>query len=175
MKIAILGYCGSGKSTLSTVLGEQYSLPVLHLDKVQFLPFWEERDREEAREMVSSFMQKDAWIIDGNYQNFFQKERLEQADQIIILTFNRFNCLLRAVKRYFRYRGKTRESIAEGCNEKIDFEFIWWILYAGRTKEKRRIFSDISRNYQEKTTIISNQKQLDLFVQSCTAATRTNF
>lgn len=48
MKIAILGYSGSGKSTLARRLGEQYGIPVLHLDRVQFLPGWRERDPEEA-------------------------------------------------------------------------------------------------------------------------------
>ena len=38
MKIAVIGYSGSGKSTLAKHLGEETGYPVLHLDKVNFLP-----------------------------------------------------------------------------------------------------------------------------------------
>ena len=85
MKIAVIGYSGSGKSTLSRQLGEVYGIPVLHLDTVQFCADWQERDREEARAMVAAFMQRDAWVIDGNYRGFFQEERLGQADRILFL------------------------------------------------------------------------------------------
>ena len=41
MKVAVIGYSGSGKSTLARALGEQYGIPVLHFDTVQFTPNWE--------------------------------------------------------------------------------------------------------------------------------------
>ena len=34
MKIAVIGYCGAGKSTLARALGERYGIPVLHFDRV---------------------------------------------------------------------------------------------------------------------------------------------
>ena len=36
MKIAIIGYSGTGKSTLARKLANFYKLPVLHLDSVHF-------------------------------------------------------------------------------------------------------------------------------------------
>ena len=36
MRIAIIGYIGSGKSTLSRFLGEKYGIPMLHFDTVHF-------------------------------------------------------------------------------------------------------------------------------------------
>ena len=45
MKIAVIGYAASGKSTLAARLGEMTGCPVLFLDKVQFVPGWQERDR----------------------------------------------------------------------------------------------------------------------------------
>ena len=38
MKIAVLGYCGAGKSTLARTLGARYGIPVLHFDTIQFTP-----------------------------------------------------------------------------------------------------------------------------------------
>lgn len=45
--------------------------------------------------------------------------------------------LARALGRYFRFRGKTRPDMAEGCCEKMDWEFAWWLLYKGRTRQKQ--------------------------------------
>ena len=56
MKIAVIGYAASGKSTLAARLGEMTGCPVLFLDKVQFVPGWQERDRAEARGMVEDFL-----------------------------------------------------------------------------------------------------------------------
>lgn len=121
MKTAICGYSGSGKSTLARRIGEIEQVPVLYLDTVQFVANWQERDRDEARSIVRAFMKQENWVIDGNYTNFFYQERMEAADRILILVFNRFTCLYRAFKRYFRYRNQTRESMAEGCKEKNRF------------------------------------------------------
>lgn len=55
MKIAVIGYSASGKSTLAARLGEMTGCPVLFLDKVQFLPGWQERDRAEAGEWWRTF------------------------------------------------------------------------------------------------------------------------
>lgn len=166
MKIAILGYSGSGKSTLAKELGVKLGTPVLYLDTVQFEVNWAERDRVGALSIVSDFMQRESWIIDGNYESLLQKERLELADYIVFLNFARFNCLWRAYRRYRKYRNTCRESIAPGCDEKMDAAFVWWILYKGRTPQKNRHYRDIIRAYPNKTVVLKNQRQLDAFLLS---------
>ena len=94
-----MGYSGSGKSTLAARLGAELGRPVLHLDRVNFLPGWRERDREEARAMTAAFLEKEDWVVDGNYPGLCQQERLEQADRIVLLLFGRFRCLWRAWRR----------------------------------------------------------------------------
>lgn len=169
MKIAILGYSGSGKSTLAQNLADFYKIPVLSLDTVQFLPNWVERDRDEGRSIVWEFMQDESWVIDGNYTEFFQKERLEQADKIIILNFPRRVCLYRVIKRYFQNRNNSRASMAEGCIEKIDLEFIWWILHKGRTKKMRNHIKWIASLYKGKTLVLKNQKQVNSYIKQIQA------
>lgn len=165
MKIAILGYSGAGKSTLARTLGERYQLPVLHLDRVQFGPDWVERDRAEANALVRKFMAQPQWVIDGNYTGFEQERRLKESDQIIFMDFSRLNCLLRAFKRYFSFRGKSRPDMADGCNEKMDLEFMWWLLWTGRTRKRREKFQHILKAYPEKTVVLKSQKELDRFLQ----------
>ena len=57
MKIAILGYSGSGQSTTAALLAEKYSIPVLFLDTVQFMENWQERPLEDSKRIVADFME----------------------------------------------------------------------------------------------------------------------
>ncbi|KAF1302339.1 MULTISPECIES: DNA topology modulation protein FlaR [Enterococcus] len=165
MKLAILGYSGSGKSTLARFISEKRNLPLLHLDAVNFVQDWQERDKEEARTIVRDFLTKEDWLIEGNYNNFLQQERLKQADQIYILTFSRWTSLRRILARGINYRGKVRPDMAAGCIEKVDAAFLWWVLYEGRTAEKRNHFTAIKNQYPTKTILIKNQRQLDKIYQ----------
>lgn len=165
MKIAIIGYSGSGKSTLARKLAEKYHTDVLHFDTVQFLPNWEVRDAEEKKRITKEFLDShDSWVIDGNYSKLLFDRRMEEADVIILLLFNRFSCLRRAYSRYLKYRNTTRPDMAEGCNEKFDFEFGKWILWRGRTKQTRDLFQNVISQYPEKVTVIKNQRQLDRYM-----------
>lgn len=144
MKIAILGTSGSGKSTLAKRLGERYGLPVLHMDTVHFLP---------------------GWVIDGNYSKTCYARRLKEADKIIVLWFSPLVCLWRAVRRWQQNKGRVRESSAPGCEEKIDAEFVRWILHDGRTAKKRAQMERIGEKYPENYILIRNQRELDGFLK----------
>lgn len=165
MKIAVLGYSGAGKSTLARALGEKYSIPVLHFDTVQFTPNWEERDRVEAHRMVHAFMENPGWVIDGTYTNFEYERRLSEADKIVLLDLPRIVCFFRALKRYFRFHGKTRPDMADGCCEKMDAEFIWWLLWKGRTRQKREKFQKVVAQYPKKTVILKSQRDIDHYLE----------
>ena len=165
MKIAIIGYSGSGKSTLARTLGERYHAEVLHFDAVHFLPGWQVRDGAEKREITERFLDThEAWVVDGNYTKLFFEQRMREADRIVVLLFNRFACLLRVWRRYRTYRNRTRPDMGEGCNEKLDLEFVKWILFEGRNKKARERNRAVIRQYPEKVTVIRNQKQLDRFL-----------
>ncbi len=110
MKITIIGYSGAGKSTLAENLSNYYSIPKLHMDTLQFQPGWQDSDRDWMLAEMNNFLTKHkTWVIDGNYSWCFYEERMQEADQIIFLNFSSWNCLLRAFKRYLKYRGKVRE------------------------------------------------------------------
>ena len=166
MKIAILGYSGSGKSTLAETLGQFYRCDVLHFDMVQFLPGWEVRPAEEKKAITEEFLNShSSWVIDGNYSKLSFDRRMEEADTILILSMNRFRCLFRVTKRYFRYRNSTRPDMAKGCNEKLDAEFVKWVLFGGRTKAVRERFRTVREQYPSKTVLLKTQKQIDRYVK----------
>ena len=165
MKISIVGYSGAGKSTLARHLGKLYHAPV-HLDTVQYLSNWEEREKSEKLKIVDDFLiENKSWIIDGTYSGLHFDRRLEQSDLIIMLLFGRFTCFSRVVSRYRKFKGKSRPDMADGCNEKLDGEFVRLVLFEGRTKKRRERFKKIAKKYPEKTVIIKSQNQLDNFLK----------
>ena len=166
MKIAILGTSGSGKSTLAKRLGKIYGLPVLHMDTVHFLPGWVERPFEEEEAIIRRFLDENekGWVIDGNYTKTCYDRRMAEADQIIVLWFGRFTCLRRVIARWWANRGRVRSSSAPGCEEKIDLDFIRWVLYQGRSPQKREQMLRLGQQYPEKFVLIQNQRQLERFL-----------
>lgn len=166
MKIVLLGYSGSGKSTLAKALAAHYGIPALHLDSLHFLPGWVARPREEERQLLGEFLDThDGWVIDGNYTKLHYERRLEEADQIIVLCFDRFACLYRVWKRYRTYRNGTRADMAPGCPEKLDAAFLRWVLWEGRDRSKRERFRQIAAQYPGKVVFLKNQRQLDAFTE----------
>lgn len=164
MKTVILGTSGSGKSTLAQFLGRQEGVDVLHLDQVHFLPGWVERPQAEETALVERFLDTHtAWVIDGNYSNTCYERRLEEADRIVVLWFGPWTCLVRAVRRWWENRGAVRDSAAPGCEEKIDWEFVRWILHDGRTAKKRAKVEALKTRYPEKFVMLTSQKQLDRY------------
>ena len=167
MKIAIIGYSGSGKSTLAEKLANHYSIPKLHMDTLQFQPGWQDSDRDwMLNEMKTFLANNENWVIDGNYSWCCYEERMEQADQIIFLNFSSWTCLLRAFKRYLTYRGKVRESMAAGCQEQFNWEFIRWILRDGRSKSAKERYKWVQETYLDKVFILRSQKEIDHFLEN---------
>ena len=162
MKIAVIGYSGAGKSTLAEKLSNYYSIPKLHMDTLQFQPGWQDSDRDWMKTEMKNFLSNHSdWVIDGNYSWCYYEERMLKADQIIFLNFSPWICLLRAFKRYLKYRGQVRESMAAGCKEQFNWEFIRWILWDGRTKTAKERYQRVQETYPEKVIVLRSQKEMD--------------
>lgn len=165
MKIAVIGYSGAGKSTLARALGERYGIPVLHFDRVHWAPGWQERDRIEAHQMVHEFMERPEWVIDGNYTNFEYARRMAEADEIVFLDFSCLACFFRAWKRFFQNHGRTRADMGEGCPEKMDLEFIRWLLWKGRRAQKKKWLAAGLEKHLDKVTFLRSQREIDRYLE----------
>jgi adenylate kinase family enzyme len=65
--------------------------------------------------------------MDGNYGGTLE-ERVVASDTVIVFAMPRVLCLARVLKRWIRYRGRTRPDLSEGCLEQLpDRQFIRWI------------------------------------------------
>ena len=161
-----MGYSASGKSTLAKILGELFNIPVLHLDKVHFLPNWKERKTEESNMIVENFIKENKnFIIDGNFTKFAYDLRIKLSNKIIFLDFDRRTCLLQAIERYQKYKGTVRESMSEGCYEKLDWDFLHWILIGGRTKERIKKNKILLEKHKDKCIILKNKEEVIEFIK----------
>ena len=159
MRIAVLGYAGSGKTFVSDYLSQKKSIPVLHLDSVKYNKEWQPIDNELVLSQVMEFMERKDWIIDGFYKYLLMEERLEKADLIIILCLPRLLCLLRTIQRK-----KKREQA--GYKNDVNWWFIKFTLFGCRNKERRQVYTEIEQKYKEKVVILKNKHQVDLFLKS---------
>src|SRR5678816_3405338 len=122
-RVLVIGCGGSGKSTVAAQFGELLEMEVSHLDKFYWSAGWVEPPLDEWIKTITELIERDSWVIDGNYSRTLEL-RLRKCDTVVFLDLPRVLCLWRIVKRYFLYRNGNRPDIAEGCPEKIDFEFV---------------------------------------------------
>jgi adenylate kinase family enzyme len=165
MKILVVGYSSSGKSTFSKRLSRFYNIPVLHIDKIFFGPNWIERDKTVVEAEIRAFMKQDSYIIDGQYRKLAQ-ERFDQADQIFIFDYNRFKCLYGALKRRIKYHNQNRDTIADGCKERLNLSFVWWILHGGRKKDSKALLKSYKVQYHDKVIVFKKRKETDQYLRS---------
>lgn len=132
----MIGSGGSGKSTVAAQLGELTGLEVNHLDKFYWSPGWVKPAPDEWIKTVTELVERDSWIIDGNYSGTLEL-RMRRCDAIVFLDLPRVLCLWRIVKRLFLYRDGKRPDMAEGCRENLNFEFVSWVWnYHRRSRPK---------------------------------------
>ncbi|MGI9064780.1 MAG: DNA topology modulation protein [Pyrinomonadaceae bacterium] len=135
-KVLVIGSGGSGKSTFARRLGALLDLEVIHLDSIYWSPGWVEMPKPDWNRTVEELLTRNAWIIDGNYSGTLEM-RLEACDTVIFLDLSRVIYLWRLLKRAVLYRNERRPDMAEGCPEKLNWEFIKWVWgYRKRTRPK---------------------------------------
>lgn len=156
-RVAIIGCCGAGKSTLSNQLGLKLNLPIIHLDSDYWQPGWVETSTEEWITKQKLLVKEECWIIDGNYLKTIDI-RLQAADTIILLDFPRILCLWRVVRRYLRYKGTVRPDMTDGCIERLNWDFLLYVWNFARN-QRRSILSKIEPYRRYKQVMIFNRPQ----------------
>ena len=121
-KILVIGPGGSGKSYFSRELANITGLPLFHLDNI----FWRKDrthiDREEFDSKLLDILNKDKWIIDGDYSRTYEL-RIQHCDTVFFLDFSLEDCLKGVESRL----GKAREDIPF-IDEEFNPEFKEWII-----------------------------------------------
>ena len=71
-----------------------------------------------------------------------------------------------AFKRNRDYKGGVRESMADGCTERMDFWFFTWLVYKQYSKKRKNKFKSIKENYPDKAVIIKSRKELHRYLEN---------
>lgn len=162
-RICIIGGCGAGKSTLARELGRKLNILVVHLDKLFWRDNWENVSSEDFKARLLKELEKDKWIMDGNYTATLN-ERFKYADTIIFLDLSTLTYLTSIVKRWFAYRGKTREDMGENCPERWDWEFFWYTATFNK-KQRKQIYKKLETAQDKKIIIFKSRKMVKKFIK----------
>jgi adenylate kinase family enzyme len=114
-RVMVRGTTGSGKTTLARALAERLGVEYVEMDAIHHLPNWTERPREETCAIVDEIVQRDGWVIDGNYAHALD-HHFEKADAIVWLDYSFMTVFLRLLTRTIR-RSLRKEELWAGNRE----------------------------------------------------------
>ena len=160
-RICILGPSNSGKSTLATKLGEKLNIPVCHLDQLAHIPGtnWKLRDEKEFAADQDVILEKESWIIEGNY-SFCMPHRFEKATSLIWVDPNFLGCCLRYISRCIK-NDRFRPGRLKDATSEFSFEVLNVIIFK-YPKTRRRHKALLSR-YTFPVMYIRSMKELNQY------------
>jgi len=133
-RVLVIGCSGSGKSRLSQRLASTLDLRYISMDRdVFWLPGWKLRPRPEIVERLQDYIAQPHWIMDGTSPGTLPL-RLPRSQLVIWIRPSRFVSLFGVLSRWLRYYGRSRPEMAEGCPERIDWQFLAYIWNFERTE-----------------------------------------
>ena len=105
-RILVIGCPGAGKSWFSRLLRDRTGIPLYYLDQIWHNPDRTHVPEEVFQAKVSEILEKETWIIDGNYVSSLEK-RLKYCDTVFYFCFSTEECLAGARRRI----GTVREDL----------------------------------------------------------------
>lgn len=151
-KAIIVGSPGAGKSTFARKLRDLTHLPLYYLDMLWHKPDQTNISTEEFDAGLLSLLQKDRFIIDGNYLRTLEM-RLQACDTVFLLDYPVQDCLLGAKSRI----GKMREDLP-WLETELDEEFKQWILDFPKD-QLPQIYELLHKYHKDKNIYIFHSRQ----------------
>ncbi len=99
---------------------------MVHLDQEFWRPGWEPTDIPRRRTRVTELVAADRWVLDGNYGGSLDL-RLPRTELIVFLDLPRRVTIPRVLRRWARWRGRTRPDMHPGCLERVTGDFVAWL------------------------------------------------
>ena len=113
---------------------------------------------------IQDYILKPSWIIDGNFLNK-ATSRFTECDTIYFLDINRFVCLFSVINRYFKFKGKKRDSRSDLCDEKITKDYLKWVFSGFYKTSRKRIYDFIRQNPNKKVIIFNSRRQINKYIK----------
>lgn len=144
-RVAVIGCPGGGKSTFSRRLRDCVGLPLYHLDALYWRADRTTLPREEFYPIQREIIQRESWIIDGNYQSTMEW-RIAACDLVVFLDLPTEVCLEGVRAR----RGQPRSDMP-WVEDREDEEFLAFI--AAFQAENRPNILSLLEKYPDKTVM----------------------
>ena len=157
-KVIVIGCPGSGKSTVSRALHNKTSIPLYHLDMMYWNADKTTVEKSVFLERLSAVLQKNEWIIDGNYGSTMEL-RMAACDTVIFLDYPLDICLDGIKER----RGKPRSDMPWIETEE-DAEFIEFIKNYNE-QQKPKVLELLEKYNDKNIVIFKSREQADEFVR----------
>lgn len=168
-RIVIIGCPGVGKTTFSRKLAAKTNLPLTHLDSYYHDTKHDyQNDKQAWKQLVSSLVNKDKWIIEGNYKSTFEL-RFARADTIIYLDFPRRTAIYRTLKRRIQHHSKLRPEMPANWKEKISPKFMQFVWSFNAT-EKPMMYTLLAQQKDKNIVILKNGQETDAYLQMLQAS-----
>ena len=156
-KVIVIGCPGSGKSTVSRALHNKTGIPLYHLDMMYWNADKTTVEKSVFLERLFAVLEKDEWIIDGNYGSTMEL-RMVACDTVIFLDYPLDVCLDGIRAR----RGKPRSDMPWIETEE-DEEFIEFIRNYNEQQKPKVL--ELLKKYGDKNIIIlKSREQMDAFL-----------
>lgn len=130
--VFVRGTTGSGKTTLARALAKKLGVEYVEMDAIHHLPNWGERPRDETCAIVDEIVQREGWVIDGNYGHALDPH-VGKADMVVWLDYSFLFVFFRLLSRTVR-RSLRREVLWAGNRETFFKAFctrdsiLWWMI-----------------------------------------------
>lgn len=156
-RIMVIGCPGSGKSTFSKALHKVTGIPLFHLDMMYWNADKTTVDKSVFRERLLGTIQKNEWIIDGNYGSTIEL-RLQACDTLFFLDYPLEICLDGVRER----RGKARTDMP-WIEDKEDAEFIEFIKNYN-SKSRPQVMELLDKYSYKDIYIFKSRNEADVFL-----------
>ena len=156
-RIIVIGCPGSGKSTVSRALHNKTGIPLYHLDMMYWNADKTTVEKSVFLERLSAVLEKDEWIIDGNYSSTMEL-RMAACDTVIFLDYPLDVCLDGIKER----RGKPRSDMPWIETEE-DAEFIEFIKSYDEQQKPKVL--ELLEKYSDKNIVnFKSREEADAFL-----------
>ena len=156
-KVIVIGCPGSGKSRLSRALHNKTGIPLYHLDMMYWNSDKTTVEKSVFLERLSAVLEKDEWIIDGNYGSTMEL-RMAACDTVLFLDYPLAVCLDGIKER----RGKPRSDMPWIETEE-DAEFIEFIKNYNE-QQKPKVLELFGKYRDKNIVILESREQADAFL-----------
>ena len=156
-RVMVIGCPGSGKSTVSRALHNKTGIPLYHLDMMYWNTDKTTVEKSLFLERLSVVLEKDEWIIDGNYGSTMEL-RMAACDTVVFLDYPLDVCLDGIRAR----RGKPRSDMPWIETEE-DAEFIEFIK-SYNEQQKPKVLELLEKYSDKNIVILESREQADAFL-----------